>query len=65
MGFSKVIRDFYDNNKDNRLLLSQDGIRKIALKTFSFHDYNNYSIFKDKKNDIIFGFKKNRSLFYY
>ena len=58
MDFSKVIRDFYENNKDNKLLLSQDGIRKIALKTFSFSEYTLHSIFKNNIDDIIFGFKK-------
>jgi hypothetical protein len=58
MDFSKVLKDFYENNKDNKLLLSQDGIRKITMKTFSFNEYGLHNIFKNNIDDIIFGFKK-------
>ena len=58
MDLSKVLKDFYENNKDNSLLLSQDGIRKITTKTFTLSDYRTFNFYKNNIDDIIFGFKK-------
>ena len=54
----KILLEFYEENKQNKLLLSKDEISKEFRGSFLFpSDYSKFDLFKENINDIIFGFK--------
>ena len=58
LDFGKELQEFYEKNKDNKLVLSKEEIIKISKKIFSFSNYSLYQPFyKEKFENVIFGLR--------
>ena len=66
LDLSKELQDFYEKNKDNKRLLSNNEIRKLLTSFWTTSNYKIFSkdeLFVDNLEDIVFGFK-NHVLFF-
>ena len=64
LDLSPELKLFYEKCKDNKLILSNDEIKKeITRWTSSYGTVKNNKFFKDNLTDFIFGFKNHVFLF--